>query len=49
MRRPRAADGGPLGVNRAPWFAIWLILSAGVLLLVTFVLSRVLVHEMTHL
>jgi hypothetical protein len=40
MRRPRAADGRPLGVNRAPWFAIWLILSAGVLLLVTFVLSR---------
>jgi hypothetical protein len=40
MRRPRAADGRPLGVNRAPWYAIWLILSAGVLLLVTFVLSR---------
>ena len=40
MRRPRAADGRPLGVNRAPCYAIWLILSAGVLLLVTFVLSR---------
>jgi hypothetical protein len=40
MRRPRAADGRPLGVNRAPWFAIWLSLSAGVLLLATFVLSR---------
>ena len=40
MRRPRAPDARPLGMNRAPWFAIGLILSAGVLLLVTFVLSR---------
>ena len=40
MTRPRAPDVRPLGMNRTPWFAIWLILSAGVLLLLTFVMSR---------